>query len=317
MADLEVPGKVPLIPDTDAPYCQLCIEGGECVLAEAYCTIDKEFLCSGCSNAHRRSKTTRNHPLLDKENMPSKVGVEEVHENISEYCEKHSRELIKYFCPEHQSLLCGDCIAFDAHTCKVKAIGNVSKSFIDSSVYKDIKSHINKLADNACKTTAALEKKGIDIDNSERKDKDEVGDFQSHVIACLNEKFQKLTSQITATSQEFKVKLIHLQERSKATEAEATRLKADMEENESNNVLLFISAHRAQQRANLIPDKLHRIEEEIGKIPTYEFTPSSKFNEALNGSNSIGIYRSSADTHEHGSDEICSGDHKGSITHIV
>jgi len=83
MADFEVPGQFPRIPDTDAPHCQLCIEDGECVRAEAYCTIDKEFLCAGCSNAHRRSKTTRNHPLLDNENMPTKVNLEEGHETLA------------------------------------------------------------------------------------------------------------------------------------------------------------------------------------------------------------------------------------------
>ena len=313
MADFEVPGRVSLNPDTDTPNCQLCIEGGECVLAEAYCTIDKEFLCSGCSNAHRRSKTTRNHPLLDKENMPTKAGVGQILENLSEYCEKHPRELIKYFCPEHQALLCGDCVALDQHMCKMNTIGDASKSFFGSSVHKDIKSHIIKIADDACKTTTALEKKAMDIDNSERKDKAEVSDFQSQVIASLNEKFQKLTTQITTTSQEYKVKLIHLQERSKETEIEANGLNADMEENVNNNVLLFISAHRVKMRANVIMDKLHQIEEEVSKFPTYEFTPSSKFNTALKDPNYIGIYRSSSDTHGLSSDVICSNEHTSGI----
>jgi len=89
-----------------------------------------------------------------------------------------------------------------------------------------------------------------------------------------------------------------------------------MEENENNNVLLFISAHRAKKRANAIPDKLCQIEEEVNNIPAYEFTSNSKFEAALKRSNCIGIYRSSADTHELSSEEICD-ECQGSVTLII
>jgi len=316
MAHLEVPGRSPPAAGSDYPYCQICIKGGNAVEAYAFCTVCTEFMCSGCSNVHRRSKATRNHHQLDKEHMPSKDTVKEVHENLSEHCEKHPRELIKYFCPVHQDLLCGDCIAFDSHTCKLESILNISVSFQDSSVYKDIQSFISKLADDAGKTTTAVENKAMAIDDSERKDTTEVNEFQSNVMACLNRKVQNLHSQIAIANQELKIKLIHLQERSKETKVEAIRLKVDMEENVNNNVLLFISAHRTKNRANHILDKLCRLEEEVSNIPTYEFTPSSQFEAALKGSNCIGIYRSSADTHAHRSDEICSDEHKGSFTKI-
>jgi len=249
--------------------------------------------------------------------MSTMDNVEEVHENLSEHCEKHPRELIKYFCPVHQALLCGDCIVLDSHTCKLESILNVSFSFKDSSVYKDIKCLIRKLADDACKTTTTVENKAMAFGNSERKNENEVCDFQSKVIACLNEQFQNLTSQITKVNRELKINLLHLQKISKETEDEATALKADMEKNDNNNVLLFISAQRSKYRANDILDRLHRIEEEVNNIPTFEFTPSSQFESALKGRNCIGAYRSSADTYEHSSDKICSDEHKGSFTTVV
>jgi len=317
MANLEVPGRAQPAAGSDYSCCQLCIEGGDAVEADAFCTVCTEFMCSGCSNVHRRSKASRNHQQLDKKHMPTKDTVEEVHENLSDHCEKHPRELIKYFCPLHQALLCGDCIAFDSHACKLESILNISVSFKDSGVYKDIKSLVSKLADDAVKTTIAVENKAMAISDSERKDTTEVKDFQTKVIVCLNEKFQNLTSHIAIANQELKVKLKHLQKRSKETEIEAAGLKADMEENENNNVLLFIYAHRTKKRANVIPDKLSRLEDEVGNMPTYEFTPSSLLEVGLKGSNCIGIYRSSADIHEHSSDEICSDEHKGSFTPTV
>jgi len=317
MANLEVPGRAPPAAGSDCFYCQICIEGGHAVEADAFCTVCTEFMCSGCSNVHRRSKASRNHHQLDKEHMHTKNTAETVHENLSEHCEKHPRELIKYFCPVHQALLCGDCIAFDSHTCKLESILNVSVSFKDSSVYKHIKSRVSKLVDDACKTTTAVENKTKYIDLCLRKDEYDVFDFQSKINACLKVKFQNVYSQITKVRQELKVKLTHLQKRSKETEIKAAGLKADMEENENNNVLLFISAHRTKKRANGIPDKLRRIEREVSNIPTYEFKPSSQFEAALMGPNCIGIYRSSADTDEQSSDEIFGVEHKGSFTPTV
>jgi len=317
MANLEVPGRAPPVAGSGCFYCQICIEGGHAVEADAFCTVCTEFMCSGCSNVHRRSKVTRNHHQLDKEHMPSKDTVKKAHENLSEHCEKHPRELIKYFCPVHQALLCGDCIVLDSHTCKLESILNVSVSFKDSGVYKDIKLLVDKLAEDACKTTRAVEKKTKDIDHFERNDEDNVIDFQSKVITCLNVKFQYVISQISKVSQESKVKLIHLQKRSKETEIEAAGLKTDMKENENNNVLLFISAHRTKKRANDIPGKLCQIEKEVSTIPTYEFTQSSQFEAALMGPNCIGNYRSSADTKEHSSDEVCSVEQKGIFTQTV
>jgi len=51
-------------------------------------------------------------------------------------------------------------------------------------------------------------------------------------------------------------------------------------------------------------------------VPTYEFTPNSKFEAALKRSNCIGIYRSSADTHELSSDENCD-ECQGSVTLLI
>jgi len=305
MANREVPGRSPPAAGLDSRYCQICIEGGDCVAADAYCTICTEFMCSGCSNVHRWSRATRSHHQLDKENMPTTANVEEVHVNLSEHCETHPRELIKYFCPTHQALLCSHCVALDQHMCKLEAIVSVAISFKDSSAYKDIQTHIRQLANDACQTTLAVEKKAMDVDNSERKDKTEVLDFQSTIAECLKEKCHHLTGQITTASQEMKIILTHLQERSKDTEAEASGLKADLEDKENNSVLLFIYAYKSKERATAIPDKLRHIEEELNKIPTYKL----KLDVALQSLSCIGSYRKSANKQD--SDEMWSDKQKG------
>lgn len=98
------------------------------------------------------------------------------------------------------------------------------------------------------------------------------------------------------------------------SEAEATELKGDMEENENNDASLFLYAHRKKTRANDIPDR--KIKEELSNMPIHKFIPTSTFEAALKGPTCVGIFRSSANTHEHSSDEIGSDEHKGSSTQL-
>ena len=92
MANIELPESSPPVSDQDAPYCQMCIEGGDSIAAEAYCTVCKEFQCLMCSNMHRRSRGTRTHHMLDKESMPTKIADQDHksrHNNLSVFCEEH------------------------------------------------------------------------------------------------------------------------------------------------------------------------------------------------------------------------------------
>jgi len=246
-ANPEASDKSTSVADPDGPHCQLC---DNCVAAEAYCKVCKEFMCSACSNAHRRSRGTRHHQLLDKESMPSDIpgnDYEPSHEILSEYCEEHPHELIKYFCPQHQSLHCGDCVVLSQHKCKMEVISKVSFGFKDSGMYKDVKFNISQLADDVCEHTIELEKQTKILDDKEQNDKTQVLDFQSKVIARLNEKFQSLTAQIAQSSQESKVSLSLLQQKAKENEVEATGLKTELVNNESNDVLLFISTYKSQK----------------------------------------------------------------------
>ena len=106
VTSMEVPGKTP---PQIAQHCDLCAEGDENISAETYCPVCDEYLCTPCATSHQRSRSSRNHKLVDKGSMPRKRS-EKGQENVSEYCKDHPRELVKYYCPTHGDLLCGDCI---------------------------------------------------------------------------------------------------------------------------------------------------------------------------------------------------------------
>lgn len=304
MANRGESDKLAPVGDPDGPYCQQC-DSSEA--AEAYCIVCRKFQCSMCFNAHRRSSDTRHHQVLHNKPMLTVIpgkDYEQSQAHLSEYCEEHPHELIKYFCPQHQSLHCGDCVVLSQHKCKMEVISKASVGFKDSSVYKDVKLNISQLADDACEQTIELEKLTKVLDVKEQNDKTQVLDFQSKVIARLNEKFQNLTAQITQSSQESKVTLSILQEKSKENKVEATGLKSELVSNESNDVLLFISTYKSQKKARAISNKLRQLVKERGKIQGYVFVPNHDLEAAIERPNSVGIYRNTLDVHELSSDEV-------------
>ena len=47
--------------------CDPCLCDGRTVTAEWYCTECSEFVCDNCARAHRNSRVSRNHKLLDRD----------------------------------------------------------------------------------------------------------------------------------------------------------------------------------------------------------------------------------------------------------
>lgn len=59
------------MPKSSVPFCDLCKTAGDDIEAEGYCTDCDERLCGTCYKSHSRSKASKHHVLLDKDNMPT------------------------------------------------------------------------------------------------------------------------------------------------------------------------------------------------------------------------------------------------------
>lgn len=70
----EFPGRRSQYAETgssdSAPYCQPCVN----VLATAFCTDCRHYLCSPCTDHHRKLALTKTHTLLTGSVMPSVHG---------------------------------------------------------------------------------------------------------------------------------------------------------------------------------------------------------------------------------------------------
>jgi len=269
---MEVHGQVrrPSVSIDDGPLCQLCIEGGDGIAAETYCRVCKEFLCSTCSNVHRRSKASRSHELIDKDDVGTE-SPEQYQGNQSEYCEKHPGELIKYYCDNHKSMHCGDCVALDKHRCEMMKISEIAKGFKSSDQYLSFKTSIHALISETSKYKDDIDEMSNSINDSLKESNKQVLEYKDKIIAQLNLRAHELTTQMEAKARDSQTALSNLKDKLVATEAEAQTVIDDSQDNEDNDVLLFIATQRLRGKDQSITDTLKQVAEEREKVEAVEF----------------------------------------------
>jgi len=296
MASLEVPGRT--APEI-VQHCDLCAEGDENIPAETYCTVCNEFMCTPCATVHQRSRSSRNHKLVDIESMPRKRS-EKSQGYVSEYCKDHPRELVKYYCPTHGDLLCGDCIVKKNHLCKMEVIVDVSKGYENSTEFKQHEVKLKTIADKISKTKHDIDLTAVSIDEAKKQSVKQVRKFQAELINAINKMSDKITTDIESKAQTSHAKLSNLKTTTKTGELEVHSMTNVIENCKGNDVLLFIATHRTKYIAN----KIDEVENALKSVPQYIFTENAKTKTLLRNPAGIGHYKqnlpSGAHTGKHG-----------------
>ncbi|XP_060589370.1 uncharacterized protein LOC132744633 [Ruditapes philippinarum] len=125
--------------------CQPCIADGERLDADGFCQNCQEYLCKTCIKYHRKVTVSKHHTILDKANMPTNVEPQTVKQLCTSTCNKHKLEIIKYFCRDHDTVGCGNCMVIDHKTCKVEFIPDIADEFTNGEKYKAILTRLEKL----------------------------------------------------------------------------------------------------------------------------------------------------------------------------
>ena len=300
MAYLEVHGRTA---SEIAQHCDLCAEGDENIPAETYCTVCDEFLCTTCASSHQRSRSSKNHKLVDKESMPRKRS-KEGQGNVSEYCKDHPRELVKYFCPTHGDLLCGDCIVKNNHTCKMEVIADVSKGYGNSTEFKQHEVKLKTITDNISKTNHDIDLTTVSIDKAKKQSVKQVRKFQAELINAINKMSDEITTDIESKALSSHEILSNLKTTSKTGELKVHSMTNVLENCKGNDVLLFIATHRTKYIAKNVSDKIDEVENALESVPKYIFTENAETKTLLRNSAGIGQYThnlpSGANTGKHG-----------------
>ncbi|XP_060564060.1 uncharacterized protein LOC132723373 [Ruditapes philippinarum] len=136
-------------------YCQPCDEEGTRLPAHGYCTVCKEHLCKTCFKAHKINRLSKQHTLLDATSTPKVLQQPStsIHTGLSDdltlFCRKHPKEMIKFYCNDHTELLCSVCVTLEhqATSCNVNYIPDISGVILDSKEYQVILNAVNTTSD--------------------------------------------------------------------------------------------------------------------------------------------------------------------------
>ncbi|KAL3892420.1 hypothetical protein ACJMK2_004628 [Sinanodonta woodiana] len=96
--------------------CDGCQYIEESNVAEGFCTVCEEGLCSTCSTVHKRTKSTRDHKIISVNELISTM---ENRVRFSEGfgCSEHQDKHVEYYCQTHDDFYCADCFVLNHTTC--------------------------------------------------------------------------------------------------------------------------------------------------------------------------------------------------------
>jgi hypothetical protein len=81
--------------------------------------------------------------------------------DLTKPCTKHSKEVIKFYCHDHNALICSVCVTLE-HTstsCHVDYIPDISGQILDSIEFKQTLKDIDKLTNKCSKITNDLKQR--------------------------------------------------------------------------------------------------------------------------------------------------------------
>ncbi|KAL3891970.1 hypothetical protein ACJMK2_004210 [Sinanodonta woodiana] len=96
--------------------CDSCSSENVSALAEGFCAVCKEAMCTDCLKFHRRQKMTKRHVIVSVEEFDGNPqNVMKLGQDL--YCLQHEGEYVKFYCKDHKVAGCGTCFFHNHNTC--------------------------------------------------------------------------------------------------------------------------------------------------------------------------------------------------------
>ncbi|XP_052780371.1 uncharacterized protein LOC128217327 [Mya arenaria] len=273
----------------DHTYCQPCAEDGKRILPEAFCTVCKEFLCSTCARVHRNMKLTKSHVLQDKSSMPSSFHAESEAETFTETCQFHANEFIKYYCPNHEALLCGESVVdYKEHrSCEVKKISQLAKQYKEGAEYKSLKTGVVQMVSDIKNYLSFIQASMKSVEEESLTNINELRKFKHEINQLLDKRENELLEEIDRKKRESETLLNEMKANCLDMKTATERLKAELQAKEVNNNQLFVSGTRAIKELVGLQASLEDIRRR-GKVPHSKFSRDPATEQLQSSNTAIG-----------------------------
>ncbi|XP_060553965.1 E3 ubiquitin-protein ligase TRIM45-like [Ruditapes philippinarum] len=261
-------------------FCQPCSSDGDTMVAIGYCQNCNEYLCAVCLKVHRKQAVSRNHIILDGDNMP-KVTLPTVTPNAcSDICTKHENEIIKYFCMSHDAVGCGDCMIIDHKSCKVDRIQDISTEYFNGTEHQNILKKVEQFVKDMDEIKRELQASEGNMRQAYTQAIKDVKAFKKEIIDYLNKAESEMLEMINERKKKNEMLIQELQqaESSIGRNIREIQTKLQLQVNQAND--LFVEAKQVKAKLDVIDENLNRLKKDIS-IDVYTFQHSSSMEQMV------------------------------------
>ncbi|CAC5383921.1 unnamed protein product [Mytilus coruscus] len=122
--------------------CEPCGYNGLSKSAKVWCNDCGEGFCDECVNGHKMTKILRSHHLLSITNYLKSAEL-----FIDENCQHH-KEPYEFFCLQHDTILCLECVQENHSRCKISKLSKVAKGSKTSTALTDLENDIKSTSEH-------------------------------------------------------------------------------------------------------------------------------------------------------------------------
>jgi hypothetical protein len=281
---MEVSGKR-LDEDIVSKLCEPCQENHLSTQADGYCNDCEEHMCHTCFRSHLTMKLGRNHVLGA---IPGDKGRGKQKQEVK--CKKHTREAIKYYCRNHDRVVCGDCIVSDHMTCKPEFITDLGKKFEESSEFKNLLGQFKKwevdIAESEPRIESYRKENHTLFDNAIR----EIKKFRKDINVWLDTMEKNIEAEVRKISEENEMHLSELEKKIRNVSDEIVKIKDELDTNVYPADSLFIRRVECKPKVDIVTKAVSEFKS-VKSIKTYSFEPETKVKEMLTSSMKLGIIK--------------------------
>ncbi|XP_053372697.1 uncharacterized protein LOC128546321 [Mercenaria mercenaria] len=270
--------------------CQPCLFEGNNVAAVGYCQVCDEYICNTCLSVHRKQSATRNHAILEKDNMPKGDG--QGKQNFSEPCKVHVKEIVKFYCEGHDVVGCGDCMILDHKACKVDLVADLSARYIGGQKQKEIDEQLAHCVNKIHEAKTSLKSTEDKIAECHVQIMTDMKEFRKNINVYLDKMEENVLKEWTEIKKQHKNKTVEMENLLKSIENEITEInhKRSIYAEESN--ALFITDHIAKAKLEDLEIVLQKAHLENTIITSYGFQENEDVNHLLQSLSPIGTVTS-------------------------
>ncbi|XP_053403818.1 uncharacterized protein LOC123555979 [Mercenaria mercenaria] len=285
---MEVSGRKPEKPFTDTvgkssaedgeAFCQPCSSDGDWMIAVGYCENCNEYMCSACLKVHRKQAISRNHDILEGENMPKEKGLSVTLNACSELCTKHANEIVKFYCSAHDVVGCGDCMVLDHKACTVDRIQDISTRYFNGTEHQELQQKVDQFLKNIERINKDLKTSGETMQQAYKKAENDIKAFKKEITDYLDKAETDMMAKLNKRKLGAEKLISDLQRHENTMKDDIQELheKLQLQLNQANK--LFAAAKEMKKRITRIGDSIKQLQQDC-QFNQYEFVRSKHVKE--------------------------------------